>query len=187
VPGGGGVTPLDIIYGATLGKLLVLGPQRVAELAAAFAVWNAAVSASRVAHPVAFVARWRAALSVGAVRFEARRCSRLRVDGYSVPAVEGVAERTRQRALEIASEALEALNSGDERRAFHLLGEEVEWIRSVAYMLLRHPLGEQVELSYKKHLNGLYSGAAELLRGTVLAAARARAASEVLTALSEVK
>jgi len=187
VQGGGGITLLDIIYGATVGKLLVLGSQRVAELAAAFAVWNAAVSTSGLAHPVIVVDRWRAALSVRAVRVEVRRCNRIRIEGYNVPAIEGVAERTRQRVLEIVSRALEALNSGDERRALRLLGEEVEWIRSVAFMLMRHPIGEQVELSYKKHLNGLYSGAAERLRGAVLAAARARAASEVLTALSEVK
>jgi len=188
VPGGGGITPLDLIYGAVFGKLLLLGSQRVAELAAALAVWNAAASASLRAYPMFFVTgKWKAALSVRAVRVEVRRCSRLRIGGYSVPAVEGVAEYTRQRVLEIVSEAMEALNSGEEHRAFHLLMQEMERIGSVARMLMRLPLGEQVELSYKNHLNGLYSGAADRLRGAVLAAARARAASEVLTALSEVR
>jgi len=135
VSDGGGITLRDIIESvltsidiAVLSTLLLLGPQEVAELAAASAVWEAARHTSDtvkvLAHKEDVLPRRQATHQARARSFEVGRCSRLTISSYSVPATEDAAWHARQRVPGIASEALEALKRGEWRRAVRLLQQE---------------------------------------------------------------
>jgi len=149
---------------AVLSTLLVLGPQGVAELAAASAVSRAAkrVSEKVVGDPEHVMSVLRKAAS-RLVRIEVEKCSRLGIGGYSVPATEGAAEYARRRALEVSSEALEALKSGEWRRAARLLRREkvveIEGeARSAASVLAGMISGSPFEGELRRAVNLLMRG-----------------------------